>query len=278
MKSNIGHAQAAAGVGGVIKMVMAMREGVLPRTLHVGEPSSHVDWSSGAVELLREARSWPESGRPRRAGVSSFGISGTNAHVVIEQAPVVEAVGVEESVAGSGPLPWLITARSERALRAQAARLRPLADAADDTGRRDIGHSLLTTRSMLDHRAVVLAADRAELLSGLDALTRGAPSSHVVTGVVSGSGRTAFLFTGQGSQRAGMGRELYVSQPVFAAAFDAVCERFDARLGGSLKELVFAEEGGVQAAALDGTQYAQAALFALEVALYRLMEHHGVTP
>ncbi|WP_316248417.1 acyltransferase domain-containing protein, partial [Streptomyces sp. sk2.1] len=278
MKSNIGHAQAAAGVGGVIKMVMAMREGVLPRTLHVGEPSSHVDWSSGAVELLREARSWPESGRPRRAGVSSFGISGTNAHVVIEQAPVVEAVGVEEPVAGSGPLPWLITARTDEALRVRADRLRSFLTEHPEHSAADIGRSLASAPSGFASRAVVVAADDGSRLRALAALAAGEPSTDVVTGVVSGSGRTAFLFTGQGSQRAGMGRELYVSQPVFAAAFDAVCERFDARLGGSLKELVFAEEGGVQAAALDGTQYAQAALFALEVALYRLMEHHGVTP
>ncbi|MFI0764959.1 SDR family NAD(P)-dependent oxidoreductase [Streptomyces sp. NPDC021218] len=284
VKSNLGHTQAAAGVAGVIKMVQAMRHGVLPRTLHVGQPSSHVDWTAGAVELLREQRAWPETGRPRRTAVSSFGISGTNAHVVLEEAPVTDAhdtavadTAVAEESPGPLPLPWVVvSAKSEPALRAQAAKLHDHLDRRPGATVPDVARALVTSRSLFDHRAVVTAHDRGELLAGLRSLSQGTPADRVVTGVA-GRARTAALFTGQGSQRPGMGRELYERFPVFAETFDALCDRFDALLPTPLRETVFAEPGTPEAAALDLSGFAQPALFAVEVALYRLYESFGRT-
>ncbi|WP_326565379.1 type I polyketide synthase [Amycolatopsis rhabdoformis] len=250
LKSNLGHTQAAAGVGGIIKVVEAIRHGVLPKTLHVDAPSPHVDWASGAVELLTEAREWPETGRPRRAAVSSFGISGTNAHVIIEQAAPADepAPGVTLPVVA-----WPISADSADALDAQAAQL---ADRTEDVA--DLGFSLATTRSTFDHRAVAVGADRAELLASL--------AAGGIRGV-RGTGRTAFLFTGQGAQRAGMGRELR-GYPVFAAAFDEAC----AALGEDLTPALDNAE------LLEQTGYTQRALFAFEVAVFRLLESWGVRP
>ncbi|MFD8708793.1 beta-ketoacyl synthase N-terminal-like domain-containing protein, partial [Kitasatospora sp. NPDC059648] len=210
VKSNIGHTQAAAGAAGIIKMVMALREGVMPQTLNVDAPTPEVDWSAGSVELLTEARDWPELGRPRRAAVSSFGISGTNAHVVLEQAAVEEPAEAA-AVTVDAPVPWVLSGKSEAALRAQAGRLAAFVGERPELSPVDVGYSLAVARARFDHRAVVSGASRDELLAGLSALTAGA--------VVS-SGALAFLFTGQGSQRSGMGRELYEAFPVFAAAFD----------------------------------------------------------
>ncbi|MFD9887040.1 type I polyketide synthase [Streptomyces alboflavus] len=264
VKSNIGHTQAAAGVAGIIKMVMAMRHGVLPQTLHVDEPSPHVDWSAGAVELLAETRSWPAVDRPWRAGVSSFGFSGTNAHVIVEQPPAVEPEEAQEPVA-AGPLPWVLSARGEDALRGQAERLTALVD---EHALADVGHSLATTRSALDHRAVVVAGDRDEFLAALAALAAGQASGAVVSGVVAEPGRVGFLFSGQGSQRLGMGRELAERFPVFGEALDEVLAAFDP----SVREVLFGED----ADALNETGVTQPALFAVEVALFRLLESWGV--
>ncbi|MFH8367650.1 type I polyketide synthase [Streptomyces sp. NPDC018031] len=288
IKSNIGHAQAAAGVAGVMKMVLAMRHGVLPRTLHVDEPSGHVDWSAGAVRLLTEAEAWPEVERPRRAGVSSFGISGTNAHVVLEQAPVepvpVEAESAEAAPAAGVVVPWVVSGRSAAGLRGQAERLRSFVSGAGvPVG--DVAYSLVTSRSVLEHRAVVLADGREGFVSGLSGVVSGEPVPGVVLGTVV-PGKSAVLFSGQGSQRAGMGRELYAAYPVFADAFDAVCARFDAISAGDgaavldrpLREVVFAESGSADAGLLDQTVFTQCALFAVEVALFRLVESFGVVP
>ncbi|KUJ65095.1 hypothetical protein ACZ90_51825, partial [Streptomyces albus subsp. albus] len=284
VKSNIGHTAAAAGVAGVIKMVMAMRHGVLPKTLHVDEPTPHVDWSSGAVSLLTESVPWPENQRPRRAGVSSFGVSGTNAHVVLEQVqepPAADSGANPADTAGDrtprpAPVTWTVSGRNPRALRAQAARLREHVAAHPTADPVDIGYSLATTRAALEHRAAVVGADREELLAGLDALASGGVAASVVRGVA-GGGRTAFLFPGQGGQRQHMGQELYRAFPAFAEALDEVCAQLDTHLERPLLEVLFADEGSPQAA-LDQMVYAQTGLFALGTALARLLNSWGVVP
>ncbi|MDX3745663.1 type I polyketide synthase [Streptomyces sp. AK08-02] len=279
LKSNIGHAQAAAGVAGVIKMVEAMRHGVLPRTLHVDEPTPHVDWASGGVELLTEQREWEAvEGRPRRAGVSSFGISGTNAHLILEEAPPdPDPIPDAEPAPSPGTVLWPLSGRTEQALRAQARRLSAHLTATPRARIADVGFSLATTRAALEHRAVVVGDDPDRMLAELTALADGEPPSRVPQGVPNG-GKTAFLFTGQGSQRVGMGRELHARFPVFAEALDEIFDEFGDRLGRPLRDVVFAAEGSPEATLLDRTVFTQAGLFAVEMALFRLVEHLGVHP
>jgi acyl transferase domain-containing protein/NADPH:quinone reductase-like Zn-dependent oxidoreductase/acyl carrier protein len=269
VKSNIGHTQAAAGVAGIIKMVEAIRHGELPRTLHVDQPSPHVSWSSGAVSLLTEPVTWPETGRPRRAAVSAFGVSGTNAHVILEQAEPEPAT--EPGDEPTGPVVWQLSGKTAQAVADQAARLARYVDENPALRPADVAHSLATTRARLDHRAFVIGGDRA----ALGDLAAGTPNPLVITGVQAAeSGRTAFLFTGQGSQRVGMGRELYSAFPVFARALDEVTALLDGHVGRSLRELMFHGPDSE----LNQTGHAQPALFAFETALHRLLESWGITP
>ncbi|WP_240324135.1 type I polyketide synthase [Streptomyces cavourensis] len=373
VKSNIGHTQAAAGVAGVMKMVLAIRHGELPGTLHARTPNPHVDWSGGGIRLLTAHTPWPETGGPRRAGVSSFGISGTNAHVIIEQAPALAAVpaldradaqdradvpgrtDAQDRVDAQGrgdargrtdapgradvpgrtdapgradvpgrigapvladaqdrtgtpdgditpdtvataatalaavtatptarrtgpPVPLLLSARTPEALRAQAGRLVSRFDADPDLEPADVAYSLATGRAPLEHRAAVLGRDRSAVRRALTALARGTSAGRLLTGGAVRSGRTAFLFPGQGSQRAGAGAELYRDDPVFADALDEVLTGLDPHLDLPLRDILFAAPGTPGAELLDRTRYTQPALFALETALFRLVRHWGVRP
>ncbi|MBJ8338089.1 SDR family NAD(P)-dependent oxidoreductase [Antrihabitans sp. YC3-6] len=262
IKSNIGHTSAAAGVAGLIKMVLALRNELLPATLHVDSPSPHVDWESGEVELLTEARKWSRNGRPRRAGISSFGISGTNAHVILEEAPLDDPAPTHSR--GSAPVLVVpLSARSEPALHAQAQRLRAHLLARPELSLPDVGFSAATTRAQLEHRSVIVAADRNALLAGLAAIDVARPVT----------GRTAVLFSGQGAQRVRMGAELAQAFPVFDAALAGVCAELDPHVGRSVRD-VMSDDSGL----LDATEFTQPALFALEVALFRLVESLGVRP
>ena len=275
IKSNMGHTQAAAGVAGVIKMVLALRHELLPATLHVDEPSPHVDWSVGSVALLTEARPWPATGgvqgRVRRAGVSSFGISGTNAHVIVEAARTPEPEPVEV-----GPrvpvVPWVVSAKSASALGAQAARLAEHVGAHPELDVADVGWSL-AGRSTFEHRAVVLGADREGLLAGLDEVAGDAVVS-VIRGTAKTGGKTVFVFPGQGSQLLGMGMELHAAYPVFAEAFNTVVGELDRHLLRPLREVMWGHDESL----LSTTEFAQPALFAVEVALFRLLDSWGVRP
>ncbi|MFK0121020.1 SDR family NAD(P)-dependent oxidoreductase, partial [Streptomyces sp. NPDC090994] len=268
LKSNIGHAQAAAGVAGVIKTVLALQHGILPRTLHIDAPTPQVDWSAGAVELLTEQQPWPEVGRPRRAGVSAFGVSGTNAHVILEQAEPA-SVDTTSTWPKDVPVPLPLSGRGATALRAQAQRLLSFLVRQPELDLPELGAALALGRAALPDRAVILAGDRNEALTGLDALARGETAPGVVTGTAT-RGRLAVLFTGQGSQRLGMGRELYEAFPVYREAFDEACDA----LGGNVRDIVFGDDPD----RLNQTMYTQAALFAVEVALYRLIASWGITP
>ncbi|MFE5325586.1 SDR family NAD(P)-dependent oxidoreductase [Embleya sp. NPDC056575] len=275
VKSNIGHTQAAAGIAGVIKMVQALRHETLPATLHVDEPTPHVDWDTGAVSLLTEARPWPRTpDRPRRAAVSSFGISGTNAHLVLEQGdPTPDEAGGEDVDGVS--VPWLVSGRTEPALRAQAARLRDFAVAHPDADPRGVGAALARTRAALEHRAAVPADDRADLLAGLAALARGDLEAGAIRAIAHDDCRVVFVFPGQGSQWPGMARELLDTSPVFARALGECADALAPYVDWNLIDVVTATD---HAPSLDRVDVVQPALWAMMISLARLWEHHGIHP
>ncbi|WP_374223081.1 type I polyketide synthase [Streptomyces sp. FH025] len=281
VKSNIGHTQAAAGVAGVIKMVLALQNERIPQTLHAEVPSSHIDWTAGDVRLLTEPVPWPAGERPRRAGVSAFGISGTNAHIIVEEAPAAEAVeaaqGPETAPVVSGAGAWVVSGRSADGLAAQAGRLREWVSRRPGLEPADVAWSLAATRSSFEHRAVVLGAGRDELMSGLQGLAAGVSSGSVVSGVARADARVGLVFAGQGSQWVGMGRGLYEGSEVFAEAFDRVCGLLELELGISVRDVVLGAEG-VDEALADQTLYAQAGLFAFEVAVAAVLAASGVVP
>ncbi|MDQ3402586.1 MAG: type I polyketide synthase, partial [Actinomycetota bacterium] len=267
VKSNLGHTQAAAGVAGVIKMVMAIRNGLLPKTLHVTEPTSRVDWTTGAVTLLSQAEAWPDTDGPRRAAVSSFGVSGTNAHTLIEQAP--EPPALPDPVVHTGPLAWVLSARSAEALRAQAAQVRERVADLDPV---DVAHSLARTRHRFEYRAAVIGSDHADLLAGLAALADGEPAADLVTGRARASAEVAFVFPGQGAQWTGMAVDLWDTEPVFAARMAQCAEALAPHVDWSLREVLG------DAAALERVDVVQPALFAVMVSLAALWESVGVRP
>ncbi|GLW99270.1 hypothetical protein Misp02_33570 [Microtetraspora sp. NBRC 16547] len=267
VKSNVGHTQAASGVAGVMKMVLALRHGTLPRTLHVKEPSPHIDWTAGAVDLLTEARPWPRGDRPRRAGVSSFGISGTNAHLILEEAPEPEPMATE--AAGLPAVPWVLSARTAGALRAQAGNLRTSADAASPA---DLGFSLVTTRTEFEHRAVVVGRDAADLRDHLAALAQGGEDARTVRGVAGNPGKVVFVFPGQGSQWTGMAADLLNDSPVFAARMAECAAALEPYVEFSMLDVVRERAG------LERVDMVQPVLWAILVSLAAVWESLGVRP
>ncbi|ORA08284.1 hypothetical protein BST12_28450, partial [Mycobacterium angelicum] len=285
VKSNIGHTQAAAGAAGLIKMITALQHAVLPPTLHADEPSPHIDWSAGGLRLLTETRPWPASEHPRTAGVSSFGISGTNAHVIVQQAPSPPPANAPVA-AGPSPLRfWPLSGRSPMALQAAAARLHQHLLDHPDIDLTDLAYSLATTRSHHAHRGALTvpasAGDpRAELLEALQALFRDQPHPGVAAGHLQAhhAGKTVFVFPGQGAQYPGMATALYAGHRGFAGVFDEVCAAFDAHLEVPLAQVIFAAPDTAQAELLGHTAYAQPALFAIGVALHAVLTQAGIHP
>ncbi|MER5303986.1 type I polyketide synthase [Streptomyces lasiicapitis] len=295
LKSNIGHTQAAAGVAGVIKMVQAMRHAVLPRSLHIAEPTPHVDWESGAVRLLTEATPWPEAGRPRRTAVSSFGVGGTNAHIILEEGPpepdgATATAPTEDTytydthdthdagAAGSRPLPWLVSGNGEAGLRAQARRVAGFLESDPDAPDADVAYSLATSRAALADRAVVVAADRTEAMRLLADLADGAYGEHgphVARGVAATRDRVTFVFPGQGSQWPGMAAELMRTSPVFRDAIEECATSLAPHVDWSLTKVLRGESG---APTLDRVDVVQPALFAVMVSLAALWRSYGVEP
>ena len=283
IKSNIGHTLAGAGVGGVIKMVMAMRHGIVPPTLHVDQPTSHVDWTTGRMELVTESRPWPDTGRPRRAGVSSFGLTGTNTHIVLERAPsAAEADAApepDERSASGGPsvLVWAVSARSAQALGGQMQRLVAFIRSNPAVDPLDVAYSLIVSRARMPHRAVVLGHELGDLVSGLESMTAKHDSANVVTALASPVAKTIAMFPEPGAWCPEVGRGLYAAFPVFRAAFDEVAEAFSGRLARPMQDIV---TGRMDSAAPwpEDTALARAAAFTVQVALYRLIEFFGVRP
>ncbi|MGW2014043.1 type I polyketide synthase [Streptomyces sp. NPDC001927] len=290
VKSNVGHTQAASGAAGVIKMVQAIRHGLLPRTLHVDAPTEQVDWTTGAVSLLTEPMEWPAVDRPRRAGISSFGLSGTNAHVIIEQAPeedapVAQAPEADAPAVAEAPEPladapepvvvWPLHGRTEAALRAQAARLRDHVAAVPDVRPADVGWSLAAGRAAFDHRAVVLGTDTDELLSGLDAVAGATAHPAAAQGVAAGADRVAFVFPGHGAQWPGMAKGLLEEFPVFRESVHACADAFAEFVEWDLLDVLHDVEG---APPLHRVDVVQPALFTMMVSLAALWRAHGVHP
>ncbi len=287
IKSNIGHSASAAGAAGLIKMVMALRHGVLPRTLHVDAPSSHVDWSAGDIEILTEQRPWERDGEPRRAGISSFGMSGTNAHVILEEVPAAQEDDAEDDISesggyaraggdvlGSGIVPWLVSAKSERALRAQAERLCESVGESPQVDVREVGFSL-AGRAAFEHRAVVLGSDLNILSARLSTLARGESSPGATDGVarfLGAGGLPVFVFPGQGSQWEGMAVELLDSSPVFAERMRACGQALGEHVDWDLEAVLRGAPG------LDRVDVVQPALFAVMVSLAALWDACGVRP
>jgi acyl transferase domain-containing protein/acyl carrier protein len=289
LKSNIGHTAAAAGVGGVIKAVLAMREGILPKTLHVDQPSSKVDWEAGEIELLTEPVEWKANGRPRRAGVSSFGISGTNAHLILEEAPEQAGDAVAKSLAadsGSGvsskseqplpdQIPLALSAKSEDALRDSAQRLAAHLRGEPELQPGDVAYSLLTTRSLFEHRAVAVGAKREQLLDALDALALSSDANGLTKGIARSQQAPVFLFPGQGSQWQGMAADLLETSPHFEQGLGECEEALSPHIDFSLRDVLIGAEG---AASLERIEVVQPALFAVTVSLARLWRSCGVHP
>ncbi|WP_018499847.1 type I polyketide synthase [Parafrankia discariae] len=284
LKSNIGHTQAAAGVAGILKIVSALERAVLPRTLHADVPSDKVDWESGAVRLLSQARPWPDRGRPRRAAVSSFGVSGTNAHVILEQAPEppaggdeapVDAGGDEEPADAGAGAAWMVSAASRTALRVLAGRVETALRAQPGVPVAAAGAALRTNRATLLHRAVVIADDRESGLAGLAAAAAGEPAANLVTGSADVDGQTVFVFAGQGGQWPGMGAELLDASPVFAGEVARAGRALARHVDWSVEDVL---RGAPGAPSLDRVDVVQPASFAVAAGLIRLWESVGVRP
>ncbi|MFE2186583.1 SDR family NAD(P)-dependent oxidoreductase [Streptomyces sp. NPDC059455] len=286
IKSNLGHTQAAAGAASVIKMVMAMRHELLPASLHIDEPTPHADWASGAVRLLTEPVAWPRGERPRRAGVSAFGISGTNAHLILEQAPApaetpsvatVPTDGDSDGVSAGGVVPWVVSGRGAEALRGQARALAERVATDPEASPTDVGWSLIATRSVFDHRAVIIGEHRDELLTGLNALATGNTHPTIIepTTTTSGGVGPVLVFPGQGSQWLGMGAGLLNASPVFATRVTECDQALAPHVDWSLTEVL---RGGVNAADLARVDVVQPVLWAVMVSLAAVWDHHGVTP
>lgn len=279
IKPNIGHLEGAAGIAGLIKAVLMVERGSLLPSGGFTEPNPAIPFTELGLRVVDELQEWPVvAGRPRRAGVSSFGFGGTNAHVIVEEAGSVGAdtVSGRADVGGSGGgvVAWVISGKTASALAAQAGRLGRYVRARPALDVVDVGYSLVSTRSVFDHRAVVVGQTRDELLAGLAGVVAGRPEAGVVCGVGKPAGKTAFVFAGQGSQWLGMGSELYAAYPVFAEALDAVVDELDRHLRYPLRDVIWGHDQDL----LNTTEFAQPALFAVEVALYRLVMSWGVRP